>query len=220
MSHGQDAGFLGSAYDPLVLNSTATTEAFDLSKEPIKVRERYGMNRFGQSCCWRAVLVEHGVRFITLNTFTTVFNEATWDIHGFKPFTTVAAMKEIVAPMYDQGYSALIEDLFQRGILDTTLVAALSEFGRTPRINAAGGRDHWTQCWTSCFAGGGVQGGRVIGKSDAIGAYPIERPVTPSEIIATIYQSLGLKLDTQLPGPQSQSFPLVNPGTQPIRELF
>jgi len=94
-----------------------------------------------------------------------VFDEITWDIHGSKPFTSIAGMKEIVAPMYDQGYSALIEDLFQRGLLDDTLVCNLAEFGRTPRINPAGGRDHWPQCWTSYFAGGGVKGGRVIGRA-------------------------------------------------------
>ncbi|MBA4150350.1 MAG: DUF1501 domain-containing protein [Verrucomicrobia bacterium] len=225
LSHGQDAGFLGRAYDPFVLNSNASRktsemEASDLTKEPMKIRERYGMNRFGQSCLLARRLVERGVRFVTLNTFTTVFNEATWDIHGFKPFTTITAMKEIVAPMYDQGYSALIEDLFQRGMLDTTLVAALAEFGRTPAINAAGGRDHWTQCWTTYFAGGGIKGGRVVGKSDSIGAYPMERPVAPGEIVATIYHSLGLNFDTQLSGPDSRSFPLVDSGAQPIWELF
>jgi len=129
-------------------------------------------------------------------------------------------MKEIVAPMYDQGYSALIEDLAQRGLLATTLVANLAEFGRTPKINPAGGRDHWPNCWTVYFAGGGVKGGRVVGKSDDIGAYPAERPVKPSEIVATIYHSLGLNLETHLPGPQSRPFPLVDYGTQPIMELF
>ena len=282
MPHGQDAGFLGKAYDPFVLNadpskkdfqvpdllppreigearlqrrrelrqivddtvrnfetsesaklmdanfasayrlmtSAKAREAFDLSREPEKVRERYGLTRFGQSCLLARRLVEAGVRFVTINTFITVFDEITWDIHGSKPFTSIAGMKEIVAPMYDQGYSALIEDLSQRGLLDTTLVANLAEFGRTPRINPAGGRDHWPNCWTVYFAGGGVQGGRVVGKSDEIGAYPVERPVKPSEIVATIYHSLGLKLDTELPGPQGRPFPLVEYGAHEIRELF
>jgi len=112
------------------------------------------------------------VRFVTLNTFITVFNEITWDIHGSKPFTSIQGMKDIVAPMYDQGYSALIEDLAERGMLDSTLVANLAEFGRTPKVNPTGGRDHLPQCWTVGFAGGGVRGGRVVGKSDDIGAYP------------------------------------------------
>jgi uncharacterized protein (DUF1501 family) len=282
MPHGQDAGFLGKAHDPFVLNadpsqkdfkvpdllppstigetrldrrrrlreaveetvksfesseaaqlmdenfatafrlmtSTRAREAFDLSKEPAKVRERYGMSRFGQCCLLARRLVEAGVRCVTVNTFITVFDEITWDIHGSKPFTSIQGMKEIVAPMYDQGYSALIEDLSQRGLLDTTLVCNLSEFGRTPRINPAGGRDHWPQCWTVYFAGGGVKGGRVVGRSDEIGAYPAERPVTPSEIAATIFHSLGVDLETHLPGPASRPFPVVDFGTHPIKELF
>jgi hypothetical protein len=282
MPHGQDAGFLGKAYDPFslmadpskpdfkvpdllppqeigearlqrrkelrqvvdetvknfeasesaklmdasfasayrLMTSTKAREAFDLSKEPLKVRERYGMSRFGQSCLLARRLVEAGVRFVTINTFITVFDEITWDIHGSKPFTSIAGMKEIVCPMYDQGYSALIEDLFQRGMLDGTLVANLAEFGRTPKINPTGGRDHWPACWSVYFAGGGVKGGRVVGKSDEIGGYPAERPVKPNEIVATIYHSLGLDLETHLPGPQSRPYPLVDFGTQPIRELF
>jgi uncharacterized protein (DUF1501 family) len=282
MPHGQDAGFLGKAHDPFVLNAdpskadfkvpdllppstlgearierrrrlrdivdetvknfeasenadlmdrnfkTAFTlmtsararEAFDLAKEPAKVRERYGMTRFGQCCLLARRLVEAGVRFVTINTFITVFDEITWDIHGSKPFTSIAGMKDIVAPMYDQGYSALIEDLHQRGLLDDTLVTNLAEFGRTPRINPAGGRDHWPQCWTIGFAGGGVKGGRVVGRSDEIGAYPAEKPVNPAEVVATIFHSLGVDLEAHLPGPASRPFPVVDFGTQPIKELF
>ncbi len=203
-----------------LMTSQKARDAFDLTKEPLKVRERYGMTRFGQSCLLARRLVEAGVRFVTINTFITVFDEITWDTHGSKPFTSIQGMKEIVAPMYDQGYSALLEDLFQRGLLDTTMVCNLAEFGRTPKINPAGGRDHWPQCWTVYFAGGGVKGGRVVGKSDDIGGYPVERPVKPNEIVATIYKSLGLDLETHLPGPNSRPYPLVDFGTQPIRELF
>jgi len=203
-----------------LMTSAKAREAFDLTKEPLKVRERYGMTRFGQCCLLARRLVEAGVRFVTVNTFITVFNEITWDIHGSKPFTAIEGMRDIVAPMYDQGYSALIEDLHQRGMLDNTMVASLAEFGRTPKVNPAGGRDHWPNCWTVNFAGGGIKGGRVIGKSDDIGAYPAERPVNPSEIVATIYESLGLDLTAHLPGPQGRPFPLVDFGTQPIKELF
>ncbi len=282
MPHGQDAGFLGKAYDPFslmadpskadfkvpdlrppqdigearlqrrrdlravvedsvklfeasesarlmdanfaaayrLMTSDKAREAFDLSQEPLKVRERYGMTRFGQCCLLARRLVERGVRFVTINTFITVFDEITWDIHGSKPFTSIAGMKDLVCPMYDQGYSALIEDLHQRGMLDATLVANVAEFGRTPKINPTGGRDHWPACWTCYFAGGGVKGGRVVGKSDEIAAYPAERPVKPSEIVATVFHSLGLDLETHLPGPQARPFPLVDFGTQPIRELF
>jgi hypothetical protein len=282
LPHGQDAGFLGKAYDPFVLNadpsvknfqvpdllppkeigearlqrrqalrkvvdqtvkdfeacpnaqlmdanfaaayrlmtSDKAREAFNLSREPEKLRNRYGLTRFGQSCLLARRLIEAGVRFVTINTFITVFDEITWDIHGSKPFTSIQGMKEVVAPMYDQGYSALIQDLHDRGMLDNTLVCNLAEFGRTPKINPAGGRDHWPQCWTVYFAGGGVRGGRVVGKSDEIGAYPVERPVKPAEIVATIYHSLGLDLETHLPGPNGRPFPLVDFGTQPILELF
>src|SRR6266404_4322483 len=203
-----------------LMTSARAREAFELAREPEKSRERYGMTRFGQCCLLARRLVEAGVRFVTVNTFITVFDEITWDIHGSKPFTSIQGMKEIVAPMYDQGYSALIEDLSQRGMLDSTLVACLSEFGRTPKVNPAGGRDHWPQCWTVNFAGGGVKGGRVVGKSDDIGAYPVERPVNPAEVVATIYHSLGLDLTTELPGPNGRPFPIVDFGTQPIRELL
>ena len=282
LPHGQDAGFLGKAYDPFVLNadpskkdfevpdllppaeigearlnrrrrlrdivedtvkefensenadllgsnfeaafrlmtSPEAREAFDLSKEPEKVRLRYGLNRFGQCCLLSRRLIEAGVRFVTVNTFLTVFNEITWDIHGSNPFTSIAGMKDVVAPMYDQAYSALIEDLEQRGLLEDTLVCNLAEFGRTPRVNPAGGRDHWPQCFSVYFAGGGVQGGQVVGASDPNGGFPAERAVDPSNVVATIYHSLGLDLDTTLPGPNGRPFPLVDFGKEAITELF
>jgi hypothetical protein len=203
-----------------LMTSPQAREAFDLSQEPEKVRQRYGMSRFGQSCLLARRLIEAGVRFVTVNTFLTVFDEITWDIHGSKPFTSIEGMRDIVAPMYDQGYSALLEDLTDRGMLGNTLVCNLQEFGRTPRINPAGGRDHWPQCWTVYFAGGGVQGGRVVGRSDAIGGVPAERPIEPSEIVATVYRSLGLDLTTKLPGPAGRPFPLVDYGVREIEELF
>lgn len=203
-----------------LMTSAQARDAFDLSKEPVSVRERYGMNRFGQCCLLARRLVEAGVRFVTVNTFLTVFDEITWDIHGSKPFTSVEGMKNIVAPMYDQGYSALISDLADRCMLDDTLVANLAEFGRTPKVNPAGGRDHWPQCFTVYFAGGGVQGGRVIGASDPIGAVPHDRPVEPPEVVATIFRSLGLKLEEHLPGPGGRPFPIVDSGFRDIHELF
>lgn len=203
-----------------LMSSREAREAFDLSKEPPGMRERYGMNRFGQCCLLARRLVEAGVRFVTINTFLTVFDEITWDIHGTKPFTSIEGMKNIVAPMYDKAYSALIEDLDQRGMLDATLVCNLAEFGRTPRVNPAGGRDHWPQCFTCYFAGGGVKGGRVVGSSDPIGAVPADRPVEPADVVATIFHSLGLNLERTLPGPSGRPFPLVDTGHREIHELF
>jgi uncharacterized protein (DUF1501 family) len=203
-----------------LMTSKKAREAFDLAKEPAAIRERYGMNRFGQCCLLARRLVEAGVRFVTINTFLTVFDEITWDIHGTKPFTSIEGMKNIVAPMYDKAYSALIQDLDQRGMLEATLVCNLAEFGRTPRVNPTGGRDHWPQCFTCYFAGGGVKGGRVVGSSDPIGAVPADRPVGPADIVATIFHSLGLNLETELPGPSGRPFPLVDFGHHEIHELF
>jgi hypothetical protein len=203
-----------------LMTSPQAREAFDLAAEPEAVRERYGKNRFGQCCLLARRLIENGVRFVTINTFLTVFDEITWDIHGSKPFTSIAGMRDIVCPMYDQAYSALIEDLYQRGMLDTTLVCNLAEFGRTPRINPAGGRDHWPQCFTVGFAGGGVKGGRIVGASDPIGAVPADRPVEPADVAATIFHSLGFNLETNLPGPAGRPFPIVDVGHRQIQELF
>ena len=111
------------------MTSKQARSAFDLSQEPAAVRDRYGMNRFGQCCLLARRLIEAGVRFVTINTFLTVFDEITWDIHGSKPFTSIEGMRDIVCPMYDQAYSALIEDLDRRGMLDNTLVCNLAEFG-------------------------------------------------------------------------------------------
>lgn len=203
-----------------LMTSEQARSAFDLAQEHPAVRERYGMNRVGQCMLLARRLVENGVRFVTVNTFHTVFNELSWDIHGSKPFISVAQMKEEVAPMYDRAYSALIEDLDQRGMLGDVMVAGLSEFGRTPKVNPAGGRDHWPQCFTSSFAGGGVQGGRIIGKSDPIGGFPADRPVEPGDIVATIFKGLGFDHESHLPGPSGRPFPLVDFGRQPVHELF
>ncbi len=203
-----------------LMTSDQARGAFDLAKEKPEVRERYGMNRFGQCCLLARRLIEAGVRFVTINTFLTVFDEITWDIHGSKPFTSIEGMRDIVAPMYDKAYSALIEDLSERGMLDKTMVCNFAEFGRTPRVNPAGGRDHWPQCYTVYFAGGGVKGGQAVGASDPIGGVPADRPVGPGEVVATVFHSLGLDLDTILPGPAGRPFPIVDFGKREIHELF
>src|SRR6059036_1186614 len=155
-----------------LMSSQKAREAFELSREPEKVREKYGLNRFGQSCLLARRLIEAGVRFVTVNMFETVFDEITWDIHGSKPFTDIQEMSKLVAPNFDQAFSALLEDLKSRGLMDSTVVTALGEFGRTPKVNPAGGRDHWPSCWTGIFAGGGIRGGQVVGSSDSIGGTP------------------------------------------------
>ncbi len=203
-----------------LMTSAKAREAFELSQEPEEVRKRYGMNRFGQGCLLARRLVERGVRFVTLNMFETVFNDITWDIHGSAPFSPISCYSELVGPMFDNAYSSLLEDLSRLGLLDTTLVLATGEFGRTPRINPAGGRDHWPQCWTVIFAGGGVKGGQIVGASDAIGAAPQDRPVTPAHIAATVYKCLGIPIDTVLTTPQGREVRLVDHGFDPIDELL
>jgi len=212
MPHGQSAGFLGRAYDP------ATPP--ELARESDEVRRKYGQNRFGQSCLLARRLVESGVRFVTVNMFDTVFGEPTWDIHGWKPFSPISCYRDAVGPMFDMAFSSLIEDLHDRGLLNNTLVLAMGEFGRTPKINAAGGRDHWPECWTIVMAGGGIQGGQVIGASDRIGAAPKERPVSPAEVAATIYQALGISPDLELRDAHGRAIPLVERGAKPIQALF
>jgi hypothetical protein len=202
------------------MTSTAAREAFALEQESDSIREKYGRNRFGQCLLLARRLIERGVRFVTVNTFLTVFNEITWDIHGSVPFTSIEGMKKTVAPIFDQGVAALLDDLGERGLLENTLIPVLGEFGRTPKVNPAGGRDHWPQVWTVWFAGAGIKGGRVVGASDDIAGYPVDRPVTTAEIAATIYHGLGIDLELILPGPQRRPVPVVDSGTREIRELF
>ena len=203
-----------------LMSSPTAREAFDLGAEDEKVRDRYGRNKFGQGCLLARRLVERGVRFVTVNMFETVFNEITWDIHGSAPFSPIECYRDLVGPMFDNAYSSLLEDLTDRGLLGDTLVVAMGEFGRTPKVNPAGGRDHWPQVWSVLFAGGGVRGGRVVGASDEIGGYPIDRPTKPAEVVATIFHSLGVDLEHELPGPQGRPIPVVDFGVKPIHELF
>jgi hypothetical protein len=210
MPHGQSAGFLGADHDPSLIRP-------DLRQEPDSVRDRYGRNPFGQDCLRARRLVEAGTRFVTVNMFETVFDQVTWDIHGSAPFSPMGCYRDQVGPTFDMAYSSLIEDLSQRGLLANTLVVASGEFGRTPKLNPAGGRDHWPECWTMLMAGGGVVGGQVIGSSDEIAAEPKDRPVSPAEIAATIYHALGIDYALKLPGTK---IPLVDSGALPVLELF
>jgi hypothetical protein len=203
-----------------LMSSPQAREAFALDKEPEKVRDRYGRTRFGQSCLLARRLIERGVRFVTVNMFETVFDEITWDIHGSRPFTDITEMSRLVAPNFDQAYSALLEDLSGRGMLDTTIVTALGEFGRTPKINPAGGRDHHPGVWTVIMGGGPIKGGQVIGESDELGYAPKSRPVTPGDIAATLFRGLGFDPHKELPGPQNRPLPLADFNAKAIKELL
>ena len=217
-----DARLLDSTFHQAytLMSSQKAREAFELAREPEKVREKYGLNRFGQSCLLARRLIEAGVRFVTINMFETVFDEITWDIHGSKPFSPISCYRDLVGPMFDHAYSSLLEELSERGLLSSTLVLATGEFGSTPKVNPAGGRDHWPQCWTMLLAGGGVKGGQVVGASDEIGAAPKDRPTTPAEVAATVYHALGIPLDLELPGAQGRPIRAVDHGVEPVRELF
>jgi uncharacterized protein (DUF1501 family) len=203
-----------------LMSSKVAREAFDLAREPERVRERYGRTRFGQSCLLARRLIERGVRFVTVNMFETVFDEITWDIHGSRPFTDIVEMARLVAPDFDRAYSALLEDLHERGLLSSTIVTAMGEFGRTPKINPAGGRDHHPGVWTILMGGGPIKGGRVVGESDALGYVPKSRPVTPGDVAATLFRGLGLDPGHELPGPQGRPIPLADFSARPIKELF
>lgn len=203
-----------------LMTSPKAREAFALNQETDSMRDRYGRTRFGQSCLLARRLIERGVRFVTVNMFETVFDEITWDIHGSKPFTDIAEMSKVVVPNFDQAFSTLMDDLSERGLLKNTLVTAFGEFGRTPKINPAGGRDHHPGVWTILMGGGPIKGGRVVGESDELGYAPKTRPILPGEVAATLFKAFGLDPHHELPGPQGRPIPLVDFNLNPINELF
>ena len=204
-----------------LMTSAEARDAFDLTKEPRKVRERYGMTRFGQSCLLARRLIEAGVRFVTVNTFITVFDEITWDIHGSKPFTSIAGMRDNRRAHVRSGLQRAdrgpprARDAGQHARLQPRRVRPALRRSTRPEVAITG-----LNAGPCTSRAAGCRAERVVGRSDEIGGYPAERPVTPAEVVATIYHSLGLDLETELPGPQSRPFPLVDFGTHEIRELF
>jgi hypothetical protein len=158
-------------------------EAFDLSREPDAVRQRYGRHTWGQSHLLARRLVEGGARFVTTVNGPSI----TWDTH----LDNFGRLKNKLVPPMEQAYAALLDDLSERGLLDSTLVIWMGDFGRTPIINKDAGRDHWPQCYSVVLAGGGIRGGQVVGRSDKTGAYPSDRPVTPADLHATVFRALG-----------------------------
>jgi hypothetical protein len=157
--------------------------AFDLSQEPAAVRDRYGRHQWGQSHLLARRLVEAGVPFVTTVNGRSII----WDTHK----DNFDRMKKTLVPPMETAYVALLDDLEERNLLDSTLVIWMGDFGRTPAINKDAGRDHWPQCYSVVLAGGGIRGGQVIGQSDSIGARPLLRPVTPADIHATVFTALG-----------------------------
>ena len=181
--------------------------AFDIGAEDAKLRDEYGRHEFGQSCLMARRLVESGVRFVTVNN-------GGWDHHK-KIFESL----DKKVPAFDQGFSALIRDLDQRGLLKDTLVVAMGEFGRTPKLNKDAGRDHWGRAGSLIFAGAGVQGGRVIGATDKNGAFVTDRPVRPADVCWTIYESLGIDPAKELRTPEGRPVSILAEGGA-IKELY
>ncbi len=173
-----------------LLSSPETARAFNLAAEPATVRARYGRTQFGQRCLLARRLAEAGVPIVNVHFCHTP--EGSWDTHG----RHFSQMKELLCPIFDQAFAALVDDLNQRGLLGQTLVLATAEFGRTPRINNAAGRDHWPWVYSIAMAGGGVQAGTVYGASDGIAAYPTANPHDPRDLAATVYHLLGVPDDT------------------------
>ncbi|MCO8124788.1 DUF1501 domain-containing protein [Stieleria sp. TO1_6] len=185
-----------SAFDQAfrLVQSPQARSAFDLEREPDSTRLRYGRHTLGQSCLMARRLIEAGTKFVTVT-------DRGWDTHENlfnrlkEGFTGGTAGK---IPKLDQAYAALLDDLAERGLLDSTLVIVMGEFGRTPKLNTRGGRDHWPGAFSVALAGGGVTGGQVIGQSDSHGQRPADRPVSPADLVRTIYRLIGIDGDREL----------------------
>jgi uncharacterized protein (DUF1501 family) len=205
-----------------VLTSDTARDAFDLDKEPMKVRERYGFlpafdpkasNRCGAPAWSQRILlarrlVEAGVRLVTVDL-------RWWDTHvkGFE------SLKLGFLPRWDRAYTALLEDLEHRGLLDSTMVLAWGEFGRTPKVNNDAGRDHYPNVFSAALAGGGIVGGRVVGSSDAKGAFPKANPKSPQDVLATVYRHLGIDTETTYPNATGRPIAVL-PDGKAVEELF
>ena len=201
---GMDS-FSQQAFD--LITSPKVQEAFDLEKEPDALRDSYGRHTWGQSCLMARRLVESGVRFVTVNM-------GGWDTHA----NNFEELKKKL-PTFDSSFAALIDDLNQRGRLDNTMVLVWGEFGRTPRINSGAGRDHWSNVFTTVMAGGGLKKGVVVGSSDARAEFPKERPVSPQDVLATMYSKLGINIEKSYKNEAERPVQILNMGA-PISEII
>jgi hypothetical protein len=205
-------GVRAKAYD--LLTSKAMREAVRIDREPAKVRDAYGRNIYGQSVLLARRMIEAGTRVACISWAPDA--NATWDTHG----NNFKKLKGELLPQLDSAFSTLLDDLSDRGMLERTLVVVMGDFGRTPKINGNGaGRDHWNFCYSLVMAGGGLKAGYVHGASDKIGAKPSRNPVTPADVIATIYECLGVPHDLELRDRLQRPFTLV-PWGSPIRDII
>jgi uncharacterized protein (DUF1501 family) len=193
------ATFQEKAFD--LMTSSAAKAAFDIGREPDELRDEYGRTSLGQCCLMARRLVEAGVRCVTID-------HTNWDTH----YAQFPSLKNELLPQLDGALSGLFRDLADRGLLDTTLVLATGEFGRTPRINNRAGRDHWSSVSTLILGGGGILGGRVIGASDANAEKPASDPVSPEDLAATLFHRLGIDPKDEFYGPDGRPHLVVNGG--------
>jgi hypothetical protein len=199
-----------------MLLSPRVARAFDIAHEPARIRDAYGRNRVGQSVLLARRLIESGCRFVSASGY----RHGQWDTHG----NNDEILRRDLAPLLDRSLSALLDDLDERGLLESTVVLVMGEFGRTPTLNPQGGRDHWPDCWSMLLGGGGIQGGHVIGASDARAAYVADRPIAMGDIYATVYRALGIDWTKTYLTPIGRPIYIANgrDDTQgvPIRELI
>jgi hypothetical protein len=214
-----------SAYDRTqqrafgLLTASKMKACFDLSKEDPRLLDRYGRTLFGHSTLIGRKLIEEGVRFVNV-TWDLFWDRIKIDYDAWDTHTkNFSIMKENKLPHFDQTFTALLEDLTDRGMLEDTLLVVMSEMGRTPKINGNAGRDHWTFCYSVVFAGAGIRGGTVCGASDAQAAYVKDRPVSTADICATIYECLGIDPDSMLPDKTGRPNGIAH-GGRPIREIM
>lgn len=216
LRHQADVTGLMDAMDALeqqafeMVTGDAVQGAFDASKEPAELRERYGSHEWGKCCLLARRLIEAGTTFVSVAV-------GSWDQHGQAGGTILDKYREY-APQVDQAVPTLIEDLEQRGLLDSTTIYLLGEFGRTPRINNTGGRDHWPQAMSVLMTGGGLRRGVVVGATNPKGEHPIDRTLAPADILATVYHTLGVDYHREFLNSEGRPVKLLDSG-EPIREL-
>src|SRR6516162_4317895 len=195
-----------------VTTSPRLRQAVDLDREPARLRDRYGQHLFGQSTLQARRLIEAGARLVSVHWDEFGLSDGAWDTHE----NQTVRLKDEVCPGFDQAFTALLDDLEDRGMIDDTLVVCMTEHGRTPHAERRGdsvdGRNHWSECYSMLLAGGGIARGRVVGASDARAAYPSERPVSPKDILHTIYHLVGVDPHRTIPDRLDRPVPLVAEG--------
>lgn len=226
--NGQSAVWLNPCHAPYFAGvSTSIGEVsipsavLDAGREPWNVQQQFGFHQLGRMCLQARRLIERGTRVVTINQFGSVLDQTTWDMHtnGGRLNSTAADYRTTLCPQLDQALCGLLDDLSDRGLLSETVVAVSGEMGRSPLINGHGGRDHHTGAWSALLAGGPIQAGAVVGSTDAFGALPATRPVSPAELSATLYHSLGVDAK-QIIGMGPTGIPQVVLDAEPIIELF